>query len=133
MAEDLRRTMAKSQLQSQVRCPVIVGGDSMFRTPEDLRHLCQLPSVPMLTQTTETTLSPFDGDKEQDQDKETLHIADVSLGQYLDLQDCTEGNLVVVWFQGNRRFARMARSLKRRDAGGEMPTGPTDTAPFSTG
>jgi hypothetical protein len=132
MSENLRRTMAKSQLQSlgtrskwapgawqaataynatkpEVRCPVIVGGDSMLRTPEDLQDLCRLTHVPTLAQTTETTLFPFPDDNEQDQDKETMDIADISLRQYLDLQDCTEGDTVVVWF--GKKAIRVAGSV----------------------
>lgn len=141
MAKDLRQAIAKSELEGrkgpgprskwapgswqaaaaynatkpEVRCPVIVGGDSMVQTPEDLRDLCQLPSVPSLISTTETTLFPFPDEKEQDPDKETLYISDVSLRQFLDLQKFTEGDMVVVWFRGQRRYAWLARSTKTED------------------
>lgn len=145
MTVDLRRTLAKTKLEGrkgprskwapgswaaaaaynatkpEVRCPVIVGGDSMFETPEDLRDFCQLPSVPPLIQTTETTLFPFPEEKEQEPDKETLDIADVGLGKYLDLLDATEGDTVVVWFRGERRYAWLAKS--RKTEGSAMPNG----------
>jgi hypothetical protein len=100
----------------EVRCPVIIGGNSMLRTPEDLRDLLKLPSVPPLTQTTETTLFPLPDEKEQGQNKETLDVADVNLKQYFHLQDSTEGDTVVVWFRGERRFAWLPRSRKTEDS-----------------
>ncbi|KAK4152491.1 hypothetical protein C8A00DRAFT_34850 [Chaetomidium leptoderma] len=108
---------AYNATKPEVRCPVIVGGDSMIQTPEQLRNLCQLASVPPLTQTTETTLFPFPDEDDKDQDKKTLNIADVSLRQYLDLQKCTEGDTVVVWFGGQRRYAWLACSESLKTEG----------------
>lgn len=78
----------------------------MFRTPEDLRDFCQFtPSVPPLTQTTETTLLPFPGDQEHQKGKKTLNITHVDREQCFDLEDCTEGVSLIVWFQGKKRWA----------------------------
>lgn len=139
MTEDLRRTMTKTKLEGlnaprgrwspgawaaavaaykagtfpEVRCPVIIGGDGMLRTPEDLCDLLKLPSVPPLTQTTETEPLPsFSKEKEHSQEEETLDITDISLGKYFDLQDLTEEDTVVVWFRGQKRDAWLARSRK---------------------
>ncbi|KAK4099071.1 hypothetical protein N658DRAFT_204682 [Parathielavia hyrcaniae] len=137
MSTDLRRTIARAEVERQrrprskwapgswakaaaynatkpeVRSPVIVGGDSMIRRPEELRDRCNLPSVPPLSETTETALFPYPEDHESNQGKkETLYIADVSLTQWLDLADRTEGEMVVVWFHGQRRYAWLARSQK---------------------
>jgi hypothetical protein len=68
----------------EVRSPVIVGGSSVIRTPEQLQDLCQLPTVPSLTETTETSLSLFPEEKEGEEShdgKKTLYIVDVSLRQ----------------------------------------------------
>jgi hypothetical protein len=138
MAEDPQLTLAKANyerieaefgpdswaaaeayipLRPEVRCPVIIGGKSMFKTAGDLRDLLQLPSVPPLTQTIETTLFPYHSEEEeQAQNKETLDIADVSLGQYLDLQNLTEGDMDIVWFRGQRRYAWLATSRKTEDS-----------------
>ncbi|KAL2138086.1 hypothetical protein VTI28DRAFT_7491 [Corynascus sepedonium] len=185
MSEDLRRTIAKLEVARRqaprskwapgswakaaaynatkppVRSPVIIGGSSMFQTPEELRDFCQLPSVPQIIQTTEAGLDSLsdeeedqnldqdqehdqdqdrnqgqdqnqdqgrdqqqgqeqvqdreqdndkDKDKDKDQVKETLDVADVSLRQWLDLQDVTEGDIVAVWFHGKRRYAWLAQS-----------------------
>jgi hypothetical protein len=139
MSADLRRTIAKAQLDGrkgprskwapgswaaaaeynrnkpEVRCPVIVGRDTMIKTPEDLRDLCYLLSVPSLTETTETTITRSPQEIDSDEEKETLYIADVSMRQFLDLQKCTEGDLVVVWFHGQKRAAWLARSTKAED------------------
>jgi hypothetical protein len=107
----------------EVRSPVIVGGRSMIQTPEQLQDLCQLPTVPSLTLTTETTLSLFPGKEEQEQEahegKETLYIADVSLRLWLDLQKCTEGDMVLVLFRGEKRYAWLAKARKTESCAAE--------------
>jgi len=145
MPHDLRRIIAKTELEPrrapphskwapgswqkvaaynatkpEVRSPILVGGDSIIQTPEDLRDLLQLSSVPPLIQTTETTLFPFPDEKENDPEKETLGICDVGLRQWLDIQKVTEGDMVVVWFHGVRRYAWLARSKKT-----EVPSTPS--------
>lgn len=91
-----QKAAAYNATKPEVRSPVLVGGDSIIQTPEDLRDLCKLPSVPPLIQTTETTLYPFPDDKELDPEKETLYVCDVGLRQWLDIQKVTEGEMVVV-------------------------------------
>ncbi|KAL2138088.1 hypothetical protein VTI28DRAFT_7493 [Corynascus sepedonium] len=135
MSEDLRRTIAKSEVARQqgprdkwapgswakaaaynatkpeVRCPVVIGGGSIFRTAEDLRDLCQLPSIPQVIQTTETMPTFLPEEEAQDKnEKETLDVADIGLGEYLDLQDVTAGETIVVWFHGQKRLAWLARA-----------------------
>lgn len=62
----------------KIRCPVVIGGDSILRTAEDLRNLCQLSSVPLVIQTTKTNLIPLPGE-EDDKNKVPVHISDVSV------------------------------------------------------
>ncbi|KAK4251738.1 hypothetical protein C7999DRAFT_27815 [Corynascus novoguineensis] len=95
----------------------------MFQTPEKLRDFCQLPSLPEVTQTTETALGRLreEQEQEQGQDKEIFDIANVSLRQYLDLKRCTEGDTLVVWFQGKPRYAWLARSRKTEKPSDDVP------------
>lgn len=97
------------------RFPVIIGGDSVVRTPDDLRDLCQLPSVPPLSQTTKASLLPLRNEKDRDQPAQTFQISDVNIEQFNDLRKRTEGNMVCVWFNGERRYAWLARSVKGED------------------
>ncbi|KAL2197276.1 hypothetical protein P885DRAFT_77754 [Corynascus similis CBS 632.67] len=138
MSEDLRRDIARPKLERlqaprskwapgswakaaaynatkpEVRCPVVIGRDSIFRTPEDLRDLCQLSSVPQVIQTIETVLTflPEEEPEDKSQEKETLDVADISQGEYLDLKNVTEGETIVVWFHGQKRFAWLARAQR---------------------
>lgn len=111
---------AYNATKPEVRSPIVVGGESMIRTPEELRDLCQLPSAPPLIKTTETTLFPFPEDKESDESKEPVYVADVSLRQWLDIQKVTDGNTVIVWFRGERRSAWLARSAKVEESTGSV-------------
>ncbi|KAL2138089.1 hypothetical protein VTI28DRAFT_7494 [Corynascus sepedonium] len=137
MPEDLRRTIARSELERlqaprskwapgswakaaaynatkpEVRCPVVIGGDSIFRTAEDLRDLCQLSSIPQVIQTIETMLTFLPEEEPEDKSQEeTLDVADIGLGEYLDLKEVTAGETVVVWFHGEKRFAWLARARR---------------------
>ena len=87
----------------------------MLRKPDDLRDLCHLPSVPELTETTKAALLPI-GDRESDK----LHMfqtADVNYEQWSELRGLTKGHMVCLWFQGERRWAWLAQSLKVEDKG----------------
>ena len=149
-AHDLRRIIAKTELERrrapprskwapgswqkaaaynatkpEVRSPILVGGDSIIQTPEDLRDLLQLPSVPPLiiphSNNRDNSL-PVSDEKENDPQKETLEICDVGQRQWLDIQKVTEGDMVVVWFHGVRRYAWLARSKKTEDQSTQSKT-----------
>ncbi len=131
MPQDLRRTLAKTQAERRkaplskwqaagaynaslppIRCPILIGGDSFIKTPEDLRDLLRLESIPSLIQTTQKTLYPFPDKKPDDPDKKPVCVCDVSMDDWLDIQKMTEGGMPIVWFQGKRRSAWLARSKK---------------------
>jgi len=149
MAPDLRRTVSEEQLLKQKlrdaqpkpapgawaaaaeyartrpeqRFPVIIDANSLFRKPEDLRDFSHLPSVPPVTQTTETTLVPVASKKgktaqdkhqmESEEQETTFQISDVNIEQIWDLMQRTEGDRICVWFRGERRMAWLARSVKK--------------------
>ena len=131
MPQDLRRTLAKIQAERRkaplskwqaagaynaslppTRSPILIGGDSFIQTPEDLRDLLRLESVPSLIQTTQTALYPFPDEKPDDPDKKPVYVCDISMDDWLDIQKVTEGGMPIVWFQGKRRSAWLARSKK---------------------
>ena len=145
MPEDLRRTIARSRLQPKrrecwekwapgaweraaqhrndpkpkVRYPVIVGGsDNLAQTAEDVRDLCNLPSVPAVSSTTKAALNPA-ADQESDK-RHVYQIADVSNAQWLDLMERTRGDMKVVWFEGKSRLAWLGRSFKKEGEGESM-------------
>ena len=110
MPQDLRRTLAKNQIERgkaplskwqaagvynaslpPIRSPILIGGDSIIQTPEDLRDLLRLEFVPPSIETIETNLWP---------NKKPVSVCDVPVDQWLDIQDVTEGEMPVVWFQG---------------------------------
>ncbi len=136
MPQDLRRTVGKNQIERRkaprskwaqgswhaagaynaslppTRSPILVGGDSFIQTPEDLRDLLRLESVPSLIQTTQTTLFPFPDEKPDDPAKKPVYVCDVSMDDWLDIQKVTDGGMPIVWFQGKKRSAWLARSKK---------------------
>ena len=140
MAEDLRRTVA-NRLQTQnrdgpqskwapgswamaakpnaskrlgKRFPVIISADSLVRTPDDLRKFCHLQSVPPVAQTTKTTLLPLTDEKGgEEKAPMSFRVSEVDRRRFLDLQKRTEGDLICVWFHGERRYAWLARSWKK--------------------
>ena len=138
MPQDLRRTIAKNQIERQkaprskwqaagarnasrppVRSPILIGGDSFIQTPEDLRDLLRLESVPPSIQTIETDLWPMDGKEEHEfrnPDKKPVSVCDVDMRQWLGIQKMTEGEMPVVWFQGKKRLAWLATAKKQEES-----------------
>ncbi len=93
--------------------PIIIGADSIFRTPEDVQYFFHLPSLPQIIETTETTSNVYGGNKNGEEDTGTrFQICDVSGSQVIDLSESAEGDWLFVWFCGRKRAAFLARSLK---------------------
>jgi len=96
------------------RIPVIISADGAFPSPEALKEFFHLLSVPQVAPTTKTTLRPLK-DTIDEEISADLQVTDVSMSQYRELKRRTEGNLVVIWFCGERRYAWFARSLKNEN------------------
>lgn len=153
MPDDLRRTLAKAEpptrqtprphskwapgawqaaaayntTKPETRCPVIVGGDSVIRTAEQLRDVCQISCAPEIIETTTSGILALPKDEpepELDPDVRPVRICDVSLRQWLDLKKNTEGKKVVVWFQGQRTYAWLVQSLEKGPAVEDMVESP---------
>ncbi|KAL2256890.1 hypothetical protein VTK26DRAFT_966 [Humicola hyalothermophila] len=93
----------------------------MLEKPEDLHDFCGLPSVPQLAETTRTGLVA--GLDREDDKLHVFQIADVNWGQWYDLRRRTEGEVVIVWFQGRRRWCWLPRKLKKREEDGDRQDG----------
>ena len=137
MTADMRRIVATSRVQKrdprekwapgswqaaaaynatkpEVRYPVVLGGNSMFRTPDDLRSFRHLQYLPTVVSTTKSaTLGSFNGKAPQRRDDdEAVQVMEVSQREYLDHKKSTQGDAICVWFGGQTRFAWVARSVK---------------------
>ncbi|KAK4457381.1 hypothetical protein QBC42DRAFT_279275 [Cladorrhinum samala] len=165
MPEDLRRTVARSNLQkdggkskpfgggnrltgdawakawlagvaanrnrSVPRFPVIIGQDTMFGTAKELTKFLNITPVDSLTETKAAVvdLGTWDyttqaNNKEPADAEKPYLISDVSLGQLHDLEDCTEGESIIIWFRGERRSAWLPRSLQAGRGEGGGSSGP---------
>lgn len=136
MSQDLRRTVAKSGLYKQeyprdkwapgswqaaaayhavkpeVRCPVVLGGDSMFGTPEELRDFSQLSHVPVVKKTIRSTFRGFPNGKapEPVDEHDVIQVMDISQREVVELKKRTQGTMILVWFGGKPRYAWVPRS-----------------------
>ena len=142
MPKDLRGTLAKAELQTrqlprprskwvpgawqaaaaynatkpETQCPVVVGGDSIIQTPEQLREVCHMSYVPEIIETTTSgilALPNGEPEPEHDPDVRPVQVCDVSLRQCLDLKKATGGKKIVVWFHGRRTYAWLVQSLEK--------------------
>lgn len=84
--------------------------------PEDVCDLSTCPSVPAVSSTTKAALHPA---ADQQSDKQHIYqITDVSNAQWLDLMERTRGDMKVVWVEGKRRLAWLARPVKKEGESG---------------
>lgn len=135
MPDDLRTRLAKSKIESQqrytspwapgvwaaaaaayksgwtmpeTRYPILISPDSPISSPEKLQQLADLPLLPELTTAIKTEM--YD-----DSNPEEVQICDINWDQYLRLQDLTEGEDIIVWFQDTKRACWVAQSIKKKD------------------
>lgn len=134
MAEYLRDVMAKAKLERQkakqskwtpgswstplpddTKCLriVIIGGNSIFRTPKELRNFCQLRFLPPVAQAAETSYRMIS--EEEQASKEILDIAGVDPLNYWRLECYTEGKFVLVLFNVVKKYAWLPTSRKKED------------------
>ncbi len=94
---------AYNATKPEVRCPVVLGGDSMFQTPEDLSNFRQLPQVPAVIKTVRSTL--LDKAPEPLHEDNMVQVMDVSQREFIELTKRTQGKAILVWFGGKSRYA----------------------------
>lgn len=97
----------------QKRFPVVVGADSMFKTPESLREFLDLPSVSPVVRTSKLS---FEGLEDNTSECRTtdVDVCPVTMSRLVQLSKRTEGEDIYVQFDGERRFAWRPESMKEK-------------------
>lgn len=102
--------------EPEKRYPVIINSSTgLLRTPQELQRLAGLPSLPHVLCTTKASSSDKVEGASRDHDgtePEMMQYCDVNWEQLLRVQERTKGENVIVWFQGKKRFAWLARLEK---------------------
>lgn len=89
--------------EAEKRFPVIIASSTgPFTTPEKLQKVADLSSVPEVKQTILTSILE---EKSKELEKKEVQYCDVNWKQLVRVYDYSEGEDVVVWFQGKKRFA----------------------------
>jgi len=102
------------------RFPIIISADNPVSTPEKLRELADLPSVPEISNTTKT--SPFSDGVDEGTEPEKVQICDVNWSQLVKIEERTEWDEICVWFQNTKRMALVVLSLKVKEQAGSKIT-----------
>ncbi|KAK2757258.1 hypothetical protein FQN54_004772 [Arachnomyces sp. PD_36] len=106
----------RGHVEPEKRFPVIITSSTgPFPTPDKVKEVVDLPSTPEVKRTTRTTLSEVSDATELE--KQEVEYCDVNWKQLVRVRDYSEGNNVIVWFQGKRRFAWLAHSVKEPQEG----------------
>ncbi|KAF2963101.1 hypothetical protein GQX73_g10463 [Xylaria multiplex] len=103
------------------RFPVIIGDGTILLSPEQLKTMLNLPSVPKITITKTGKFGYWDPDAEPPVREVT--ICDVSMEHILLIRDKWNSEDVVVWFNNKERFAMRVLSPKSEGVKGGRDDG----------
>lgn len=132
-------------VEPEKRFPVIITSGSTgppFTTRQKLQEVAGLPSLPEVQWTTVTSILDEEQEEEDEEGKkqgrrgtttdskstkktkkpERVQYCHVNWKQLVRVKDHSDGEDVMVWFQECKRYAWLARSLKRKE-GGEQHVG----------
>lgn len=102
--------------EPEKRYPVIISSSTgVLRTARHLQELAGLPSLPCVLSTTIAPLSDKvdrAGRGNNGKEPERVQYCEVNWEQLAQIYERTNGEDVIVWFQGEKRFAWLARSVK---------------------
>jgi hypothetical protein len=100
------------------RFPIIITSSTgPFTTPQKLQEVAGLSSLPEVQWTTKTSFfdSEEEGSKGPDSEKpEKVQYCDVNWEQLVRVKEYSDGEDVLVWFQGKKRAAWLARLVKQK-------------------
>ncbi|KAI0114028.1 hypothetical protein GGR51DRAFT_505282 [Nemania sp. FL0031] len=96
----------------EIRFPVIIEADTAVSSPEQLKAILNLPSVPESLTTKTTSLKLPATDTADEEAGEEKVICDVSWEQIEFLRQQWHSEEIVVWFDKTRRFALRVLSVK---------------------
>ena len=101
--------------ETEKRFPVIItSSTSSFMTLEKLQEVDDLSLIPKVKRTTLTSILE---EEAKELEKEEVQYCDVNWEQLVRVYDYSEGEDVIVWFQGKQRFAWLAHSVNPGETG----------------
>ncbi|KAK4196029.1 hypothetical protein QBC40DRAFT_287988 [Triangularia verruculosa] len=110
------------------RYPIIIGPESIFKSADQFGAYFEISEVPTVAETRTVDLDDLDGQPpspgktaDPDSSEKPYVICDVDMSQSLDLEDCTIGDHILVWFHDKPRNAWLPRAWKE----GNGQDGPT--------
>ena len=106
-------------VEPEPRFPIIITSSTgPFTTPEKLQKAAGLSSLPDVQWTTRTSLLDSEGEKESRSsdsgNPEKVQYCDVNWKQLVQIKEYSDGEDVIVWFKGKKRFAWLAHSVKQK-------------------
>lgn len=116
-------------VQPEPRFPIIITcSTGPFTTPQKLQEAAGLSSLPDVQWTARTSVFDSEGEegsKGPDGEKpEKVQYCDVNWEQLIQVKEYSDGEDVLVWFKGKKRFAWLAHSVKqksRKQTGDRQP------------
>ncbi|KAK2799173.1 hypothetical protein FQN50_008562 [Emmonsiellopsis sp. PD_5] len=105
---------------SSQRFPILFtpSGPGPFTTPEKIQEAGSLESAPGVIWSTESQWGPIEleptEEDSQKNGKARVQYCDVGFKEWKRIKEKTEGEDVVIWFNGKRRFAWLAHSMKQK-------------------
>jgi hypothetical protein len=103
--------------------PIIVNNSTgLFMTPQKLQEIVDLPSLPDVRRTTKTSLSGPKTEEEaniKNPNPEKVQYCHVKWDQFRRVQEYSDGEIVIVWIQGKKRYAWQAHSVKQKNGSTE--------------
>lgn len=103
-------------VEPERRFPIIITSSTgPFPTPQKLQEVAGLQSLPDVQLMTMASWDDSAGSRGTDSKKpEEVRYCEVNLDQLSRVKEYSDGKDVLVWFQGKRRFAWLAHSVKQK-------------------